>query len=51
MMDQLDAVVALGVEKSLAAVVERALIRELRRIRLVEEVQILATSSNVRNDL
>lgn len=51
LVDQVDAVVASGVAKSRTAVVERALLRELRRIRMVEEVQILTTSPDVRNDL
>lgn len=41
LVESMDALVASGAEKSRASVVERALLRELRRMRMVEEVEIL----------
>jgi Arc/MetJ-type ribon-helix-helix transcriptional regulator len=51
LVEEVDALVTSGVEKSRAAIVERALLREFRRRRMVEEVQILFTSLDLRNDL
>ena len=51
LVQEVDAVVSSGLEKNRTAVVERALLREFRRIHLVEEVQILITSPEVGNDL
>lgn len=44
LVESVDALVASGEEKSRASVVERALLRELRRMRMIEEVQLLNTS-------
>jgi Arc/MetJ-type ribon-helix-helix transcriptional regulator len=51
LVEAVDALVNSGVEKNRAAVVERALLREFRRSHIAEEVQILTTSPDVRNDL
>jgi len=42
LVETVDSLVASGAEKSRASIVERALLREFRRMRIVEEVQILA---------
>ena len=41
LVETVDSLVASGAEKSRASIVERALLRELRHMRMVEEVQIL----------
>ena len=46
-----DALVASGAEKSRAAVLERALLREIRRVRMIEEIHILLTSPRDGYDL
>jgi len=51
LVETVDSLVASGAEKSRASVVERALLRELRRMRMVEEVQILAGSASDSGDL
>ena len=51
LVEMVDSLVASGAEKSRASVVERALLRELRRMRMVEEVQILAGSASESGDL
>ncbi len=51
LVETVDSLVASGAEKSRASVVERALLRELRRMRMVEEVQILAGSASESGDL
>ena len=51
LVETVDSLVASGAEKSRASVVERALLRELRRMRMVEEVQILAGSASENGDL
>ena len=51
LVETVDSLVASGAETSRASVVERALLRELRRMRMVEEVQILAGSASESGDL
>ena len=51
LVEMVDSLVASGAEKSRASVVERALLRELRRMRMAEEVQILAGSASESGDL
>jgi Arc/MetJ-type ribon-helix-helix transcriptional regulator len=51
LVESVDALVASGEEKSRASVVERALQRELRRMRMIEEVQILNSAEGVDEDL
>ena len=51
LVETVDSLVASGAEKSRASVVERALLRELRRMRMVEEVQILAGTASESGDL
>jgi Arc/MetJ-type ribon-helix-helix transcriptional regulator len=51
LVETVDSLVASGAEKIRASVVERALLRELRRMRMVEEVQILAGSASEGGDL
>ena len=51
LVESVDSLVASGAEKSRASVVERALLRELRRMRMVEEVQILNGTSGESDDL
>ena len=51
LVETVDSLVASGAEKSRASIVERALLRELRHMRMVEEVQILAGSASEIGDL
>ena len=51
LVKSVDALVASGEEKSRASVVERALVRELRRMRMIEEVQILNSVARLDVDL
>lgn len=51
LVDSVDALVAFGTEKSRAAMVERALLREIRRVRMIEEVHILSTQPSDVYDL
>ena len=51
LVESVDALVASGEEKSRASVVERALLRELRRMRMIEEVQILNSAEELDGDL
>ena len=51
LVESVDSLVASGAEKSRASVVERALMRELRRMRMIEEVQILNTAEELDGEL
>ena len=51
LLKPLDELVASGKESSWASFVERALSRELRRIRMIEEIQIMHTFMEKVDDL
>ena len=51
LLKPLDELVASGKESSRASFVERALSRELRRVRIIEEIQIMRTSNEKVDDL